>query len=245
MLSRNFEREADLFVFDVVGHPFGLISSLEKISYFGGHAKETPSWHHYGIGERIRFLELCQRDGRIATKHLKKTRRIKVLCISLVATAVIMATALNVPAGREAIHDVLVEAKINRMLAQKMDDPAMLMGLAQGLQEVKRYRDAIVLYEKIIARSPDNETALNNLAWLYATADDDAVRDKEASLELAQRAAAVKRDAYILDTLAEAYFLNGMREEALAAIEEAIALKPENPDYYVERRERFRSAALP
>ncbi|MBP1709707.1 MAG: peptidase Ste24p, partial [Deltaproteobacteria bacterium] len=43
VLSRNFERQADLFVFEVVGHPFALISSLEKISRVAGHVKDQPN----------------------------------------------------------------------------------------------------------------------------------------------------------------------------------------------------------
>jgi tetratricopeptide (TPR) repeat protein len=224
----------------------GLISSLEKISLFGGHAKETPSWHHYGIGERIRFLEACQRDARLVKNHLIKARRIKLLCTSLVAAALIVVIALDISPTRDALGEALLDAKAERMRAGKVLDVRDLYGLAYELQADRRYEGAAMAYEFIIMQHPGDEVALNNLAWLYATAEDESVRDKKAALELARRAASIKKEAFILDTLAEAYFINGMHEEALATIEEALALKPEeNRNYYLEQRERFRTAEPP
>jgi hypothetical protein len=47
-----------------------------------------------------------------------------------------------------------------------------------------------------------------------------------------------RREATILDTLAELQFLTGEPEAAVATIEEAMALAPQEP-YYAEQRRRF------
>ncbi len=245
LLSRNFEREADLFIFDVVGDPQGLISSLEKISYFGGYAKDAPSWHHFGIGERIRFLETCRNGRRNVAAHRRRAKSIKALFATTFVVAMVLAIVLSAPRSREAIKTRLLEAKIERLLRGRIEDPKVLMGLALGLQEAKRYAQSIAFYERILERYPENEVALNNLAWLCATAEDERILDKHRALDLAQRAADLKKEAYILDTLAEAYYVNGMRQKALEVIEEAIALKPENIDYYLGQRERFMSTPQP
>ena len=87
--------------------------------------------------------------------------------------------------------------------------------------------------------------ALNNLAWLYATTKDQDLKNEEKALELALRASRIKPEAYILDTLAEAYWVNGMREEALAASEAALAADPENREYYEKQRKKFAESQEP
>ena len=58
---RNFERQADLAVFKALGDSTPLITSLEKISWLSGNIRDKPSWHHFGIGQRVDFLEKCSR----------------------------------------------------------------------------------------------------------------------------------------------------------------------------------------
>jgi Zn-dependent protease with chaperone function len=166
LLSRNFEREADLSVFEVVGHAIPLISSLEKISYFGGHAKDAHNWHHYGIGERIRFLEECEKDKGKAAAHRRKVAAVKIFCVLAFVAAAALASAFTIPSAREAIEARLLGKKTDRMLERNLDDPAMMMSLAAGLQGAKRYQQAIAVYDRVIASYPNNEMALNNLAWL-------------------------------------------------------------------------------
>jgi ribulose-5-phosphate 4-epimerase/fuculose-1-phosphate aldolase len=53
----------------------------------------------------------------------------------------------------------------------------------------------------------------------------------------------LKPDApHILDTLAEAYFINGMLEKAIETEIKALALAKEKRGYYKEQLERFRKA---
>lgn len=124
-------------------------------------------------------------------------------------------------------------------MAKNPQSRELQLSLADILSEKKEYRQAEILYQRVIQAAPGDATALNNLAWLYATAEDPALRDKQRALALAQKAAALQQAPHILDTLAEAYFINGRREEALQAIEAAIALAPDNLDYYLEQKKKF------
>ena len=81
---------------------------------------------------------------------------------------------------------------------------------------------------------------LNNRAWILATMPKAEPEALAVALMLAQRAVdeTRRRDATILDTLAEVQFQLGHPESALAIIDEAIEREP-NEAYYREQRRRF------
>ena len=89
--------------------------------------------------------------------------------------------------------------------------------------------------ERVLGEESQDADLLNNLAWFCATAD---IFLKEA-IEAAERAVALKpEDANILDTLAEAYFRDGRRAEAVATIKRAIEIDPES-SYFRDQLKRF------
>jgi membrane associated rhomboid family serine protease len=100
------------------------------------------------------------------------------------------------------------------------------------------------------ARMLDERSApallLNNDAWTIATAGDATPEDLEVALRLARRAvrATQRLEPNLLDTLAEVYFQLGRSEDALAVIDEAIALAP-GESYYEEQRRRFSGERAP
>ncbi len=81
---------------------------------------------------------------------------------------------------------------------------------------------------------------LNNEAWLIATSERPGLRQLDAALALAERAVADtgREDPNVLDTLAEVHFAAGRSEQAVATIDEAIALAPAEP-YFREQRRRY------
>jgi len=95
-------------------------------------------------------------------------------------------------------------------------------------------------YEKARQLEPMNPEINNNLAWLLLTAHNKSLRDPARALQLARTAAAMKKQGYILDTLAVAYWANGRREEAVLVETEAMRLDPENRDFYRRQIEKFR-----
>jgi len=102
-----------------------------------------------------------------------------------------------------------------------------------------KYREAMRVYEKIILLDQAQSLALNNLAWLLVTIPDESLRDKERALTLARRAVDLKRSSIFLDTLAEAYYSNGLTDEAVKTIKEAISLANDRLDYYEKQLEKF------
>jgi tetratricopeptide (TPR) repeat protein len=81
---------------------------------------------------------------------------------------------------------------------------------------------------------------LNDAAWAIAIDEGSPPELLEVALQLAERAVVETEhaDPEILDTLAEVHFQLGHRDEAVAAIEEAIQRDPGDA-YYREQRRRF------
>jgi len=181
----------------------------------------------------------CGEDRRKIDLHEKKVKRIKRSLIAFVCASLLLLGVLNLPVIKDPLELNFLERQVRRIMAKDPHQIELPIALADVLFAKKNYRRAEHLYQLIIQNNPDNPTVLNNLAWLYATAEDTALRDKEKALRLAQKAASLKRESHILDTLAETYFINGNTEEALKAIKEAIALKPADIDYYLKQQQKF------
>ncbi len=105
----------------------------------------------------------------------------------------------------------------------------------RGLCRMKggEYKGALSDYKSALKMNPKDSGIHNNLAWLYATANDEKFRDKGKALEHAKKAAELskERNAEILDTLARAYFINGKINEAIATENKALKLKPYNDGF--------------
>jgi cytochrome c-type biogenesis protein CcmH/NrfG len=105
--------------------------------------------------------------------------------------------------------------------------------------EKKDYARAERSYLAALSLAPENAEALNNLAWLYATARDPACINAAKALLFARKAAALDPRPHILDTLAESYFINGDFRNALDIIDEALAQKPSDRHYFEKQRAKF------
>jgi len=115
--------------------------------------------------------------------------------------------------------------------------------LGAALELEGKFAEAIAELRKALAIAPDRASAWNAVGWLYATASDEKFRDGKKALECAQRAVELSggQAAYILDTLAEAYFANGDVDRAIETEERAIALDPNDPAYAIQK-EKFKAA---
>lgn len=97
--------------------------------------------------------------------------------------------------------------------------------IAQGQDD-----EAIEVYERLVAQSPDDVVALNNLAWSYRDIEQDR------ALTLAEKAADLAPDsAAITDTHAMVLFHRGEFDKALAVNEKALGLEPKNPQLRYHR----------
>jgi hypothetical protein len=97
---------------------------------------------------------------------------------------------------------------------------------AEYLAALKQDQKAKLAYELLVADVPRDAGALNDLAWLYLTTTDPALRNPPRGLELALRAVAINRAPSILDTAAEARFQAGQPAEAVKLEQEAIDSLP-------------------
>ena len=229
---RNFERQADLAVFKALGESAPLINSLEKIGWMSGNIRDKPSWHHFGIGERVDFLEKCSRDRSLIAHHDRKVYGSLLLLLALLVFSA--GLFWNMPMELEDEANLKFVEAVLQQKAKREPDKAIWHRLLGDLkQELDQDAEALAAYEKSLALDPANPDTLNNTAWLLITAVDPVVLDAEKALDLAQKAAILRPTAgYILDTLAAAYWANNMIDEALGAERKAMGLEPSNRSFY-------------
>lgn len=132
-------------------------------------------------------------------------------------------------------------AVIERELGRTPVNDRLFAAYGSLLLEAGEYAKAEAALRRSLETFPDDATALNNLAWLYATSPP-PFRKPELALDLALRAASRDQAPYILDTLAEAYYVNGLPEQALATIRQALLKEPKNRAYFMSQQEKFEAA---
>lgn len=236
---RNFERQADLHAFKTMETGRHLIQSLEKIGWLSGNIRELPSWHHFGIGERVEFLQRCETQPSLIRRHDRKVYGLFVLyllgmaCIGILSWKAPLDSLANKSRGR------FLEAVLERKTNLDPYNPIWYRLLGDLHQESKAYANAVAAYEKALELAPEEPEVLNNFAWLLLTATDRAYVDEQRALRLAQEAAAQKATGYILDTLANAYWANGSVDEALQTERRAIREDPAEARYYRRQMEKF------
>lgn len=88
--SRLFERQADLFIFEVDVPATHMINALDEIAHASGGIHKSPSWHHYSIQERIEFLQLAEKDPSVITKHHRTVRCSLLIYLVILGTILIL-----------------------------------------------------------------------------------------------------------------------------------------------------------
>ncbi len=239
---RNFERQADLHVFEAIGNCNSIISSFEKIAILSGNIRDLPSWHHFGIGQRIDFLRLCESDPAMINKHNRKVRSSLLAYIILVVLAASSQNLLPLETWKIQYEEKYTDYIINQTFS-KETDRRLWLGLADELlQHKKMEKKAVLAYNKALELEPDNPRLLNNLAWLLLTCDDVTLRDPKRALDMARLASMQLPTGGILDTLAMAYWANGFMTKAVETEKQAIFVDPTEGDYYQRQINRFKNS---
>ena len=236
---RNFERQADLYVFTAQGTARPLIRSFEKIAAMSGNIRNQKSWHHFGIGERIDFLELCEQDRRRIKLHDRKVYVSLVAYFFLVSAALLLMHRVDVKALSAGYEARYTGAVLTHKLQQDPQNSLWLQLLGDLMQKEDMEQKAIAAYGKSLALAPMNVELNNNLAWLLLTAKDRSLRDPVRALELARAAVMLKENGAILDTLAVALWANDLVADALETEHRALRIDPDNAAYYQGQMKKF------
>ncbi|HIJ91031.1 MAG: M48 family metalloprotease [Desulfobulbaceae bacterium] len=238
---RNFERQADLHALAAMGHASPLIRVFEKIALLSGNIRDLPSWHHFGLGQRIDFLRGCEENPGWIPRHHRKVHLTLILYTAVMLTGAVAAWRMPQDSLGETPKARFAEALIRQKIQEQPDNDLWFQLLGDLQYSLNQEQEAYSSYEQALRLAPANVEALNNLAWLLLTARETKLRNPERALLLAQKAAAEKITPHVLDTLATAYWANGNREEALALEKEAGAMTGTHQEFYRGQMERFRT----
>ena len=242
---RNFERQADLYSLISQGTGYPLVQSLEKIALLSGNIRDQPNWHHFGIGERVEFLQQCERDPRVGQRHERKVYTSLAIYFVIICIAAFSVWKMPADLLEGAPREKFAEAVIKEKIKKDERNPLWYQLLGDLQQGRRLYNEAIAAYEKNLALTPDDPDVLNNLAWLLVSADDIRARNPARALMLARRAAELKPAGHILDTLATAYWANGFRENSLRVEKQAIEADPLKKEFYEQQLKKFAESDYP
>ena len=240
---RNFERQADTYVYALFDSAQPLISTLEKIAVTSGQPRDKPNWHHFSIKNRVDYLEKCEADRTWITRHDSKIK--KSIAVYMMGILIMGGIGYNLNFGEtgKKLNRHFFEKIIQRELDKNPDSPNHYTMLGDLYYSNQNYSKAIKAYEQSIALAPDNPQGLNNLAWLYATCEVERFRDPKKALKLAEKAAEIEKSPHILDTLAESFYVNSQFEKAVATEMRALDLATKNRTHYENQLEKFKAAA--
>jgi Zn-dependent protease with chaperone function len=236
---RNFERQADLHVFNFQKNVSPLISTFHKIASLSRQSIDKPNWHHFGIGERIRFLEQCQEQPGLIARHHTRVKKIIVGYFVFVLALFTAGYSISYGVAKDAFGKYIAQEILFQQLEVDPDNSDLYVFVGDYYYNEKAYDKAVDAYENVIRIDKKNIHALNNLAWLFATCPDEQFKDTPRALELALKAISIKREAFVLDTYAEALFLNKQIDQAVEMAKEALAISEDKKSYYREQVKRF------
>lgn len=136
--------------------------------------------------------------------------------ISWVAEACLKMGMQESPEAQTAASDLL-----GLLQADYPDSEPVTLALARLCHYQNRMDEAMENYRRVLSLNPDQEVALNNLAWILCTEKKDSLR----ALEMANRGLEINpRSGDLLDTRGEIYYSLGRYEEAAADFQKALQL---------------------
>ncbi|MBN2490423.1 MAG: M48 family metalloprotease [Planctomycetes bacterium] len=186
VVSRRFEREADLFAAMALGDPRRFTDALEEVARKGGGVRTLPSWRHYSIAERVAFLERAFADVAVLNGFRRAARRVKgtLVTVFLVAAALSLRDVDDVYASGRCFLGALraMEAEdlggARAAIARSLQDPALAAPLLYAAAEYQamvrpadpQARNLLILAEAFLAAG-EPERARNAVAKVAARVD--------------------------------------------------------------------------
>ena len=144
--------------------------------------------------------------------------------------------------GSSGLSSHIYERAVFEQIEKFPDNPDLHSLLGKIYFNRRNWSGVRDAWEKSLSLEPDNAEVLNNLAWLYATCEDEQLRDPNRALAMATLAVKLENLPHIWDTLAESYYVNEMYSRAVEAGQNALELASENRSYYEDQLKKFKTA---
>lgn len=236
---RNFERQADTYVYSLFNSAKPLISTFQKIAATSAQPADKPNWHHFSIKERIDFLVRCETNPLEILRHNRKIRNSIVfylVCLLLIGS---LGYQLNFSSNGHHLRVYILEKSLLNEISRNSNNPELHNILGMLYHDRKEYAKAIKAYENSLKLLLEQDQVLNNLSWIYATCEYPVYRNPQRALILAKKAAELNPSAEILDTLAESYYVNGEIEKAVETARKALVKASADRKHFEEQLSKF------
>jgi Zn-dependent protease with chaperone function len=242
---RNFERQADVYVFELFSSAQPLISTFDKIVLSSGQPADKPNWHHFSIQQRVDYLKRCEKSPEwINRQHRKVNKSILAFVVSfmILAFGAFQLNQLVFNTGSRHINVRDLESYLDHKENKTVEDSLYYSIIGNVYLARQNPERAASAYDASILLNPNNPDTLNNLAWLLTGSESPALANPSRALELARKAINLKKAPYIWDTLAEAFYVNGRTAEAVDAENQALLMNPEGRQNYENQLAKFKAA---
>ncbi len=191
----------------------------EGIRALQSRLNATPDWTE---GYEI-LARLAQRTGRLPVAEAAFTKALSIdpkSATALVGLGDAYFLGQNLDQAQQQYEKAAAMQSSSRSYA--------LFRIGQIYERKGDFANARLSYENSIAADPDNPSAKNNLAWLYAEHGGNV----DVALKLAEEAREkAPNDAGIGDTLGWIYVKKGSYEAAVENLKDSAAKEPNNPSY--------------
>ena len=197
---------------------------MRRFLLLSGNIRDQRNWHHFGIGERIDCLEQAEKDPELVRRHNQKVRYSLLAYVAILLLTVGLVRQIPTEALAQRYQENFAESVLLQKVKQE-PDRALWQRLIGDLMLTRKMEEkALAAYEKAYSLDPVNPEIMNNFAWLLLTSENLKLRDPAKALSLARAAATLQPKGHVLDTLATAYWANGLVEEAVSTEKEAAAV---------------------
>ena len=239
---RNFERQADIYVYTLFENAKPLISTFEKIARLTGEPYDKPNWHHFSIKERIDYLKKCETNKAWVVQHNTKVK--KSIGVYLAGMLLTGAIGYQISFGDmgKGLNDHFVENIILEEIEHAPNNPELYRIKGDIYFNRKQFSESITAYKRSLELKDNQPYVLNNLAWMLATCENKELVDPKLAVILAQKAVILQPDPNIIDTLAESYYACGRFKDAVQTGKKALNAAGNNKQYYEKQLEKFKLA---
>jgi tetratricopeptide (TPR) repeat protein len=129
---------------------------------------------------------------------------------------------------------------LTKVIEAEPEDFSALRFRADAYLNIGQHAEAVADFDKALAINSDDESLLNNFAWVLATSPDDKVRDGKKAVELATKASELTghQTPHVLSTLGASYAESGDFESAKKWSQQAVDLSKKAVEASKDDKER-------